>query len=327
MAAEQPVLERECEVKIRTLAVETGGNTVSVHFGEESFISVDGKDKSIVVPLSAEQVEKLQIGLQAEKKGGSKEIERKFLVNLSQLPEGWDKNPNVIVQGYVALAENGTEIRVRQKGNKFYFTIKGDGTLIRSEVEIELTQEQFGQFIPFINDRTVEKVRYPMPYGYQASDGVKAQVIVEFDVYGGKLTGFPSTAEVEFNNKTGADQFVKPAFLGDDVTDRKDLKNKNLAIRSRESTLNLILSLSGKLDTSLLRVITNLEERKFTVSVRLKQPLTSEDAAVINNILKNQQDLTRPTFTGRDLSREDLSVLTSLSSVVFVQASKQLQPV
>lgn len=242
MAAEQPVLERECEVKIRTLAVETGGNTVSVHFGEESFISVDGKDKSIVVPLSAEQVEKLQIGLQAEKKGGSKEIERKFLVNLSQLPEGWDKNPNVIVQGYVALAENGTEIRVRQKGNKFYFTIKGDGTLIRSEVEIELTQEQFEQLMPLTNDRTVEKIRYTLPYTYIAADGTNATVTLEIDKYAGNLDGL-YTAEVEFPSEEAVKQFVPPLFFGRDVTVKKDLKNKKLAGLSGAEAQALIASL------------------------------------------------------------------------------------
>lgn len=47
------------------------------------------------------------------------EIERKFLVNFR--PEEWENYPGTsIIEGYLIVAEDGTEIRLRQKGEQFF---------------------------------------------------------------------------------------------------------------------------------------------------------------------------------------------------------------
>ncbi len=249
MSGDQKVLAQLSEVKamgseyamvarFQRLATENG-QEVEVRFGtEHSYILVG----TTTVELSSAQAEQLDAGLKAEKQDGTKEIERKFLVDTSRLPAGWDDAPAGIAQGYIALDASGTEIRVRQKGNKFYFTVKGDGTLIRSEVEIELTSEQYEQLMPLAQDRTVEKIRYTLPYTYTTADGASATVTLEIDKYAGNLDGL-YTVEVEFPSEEAAKQFVPPPFFGRDVTAEKNLKNKKLAGLPRAKAQALITSL------------------------------------------------------------------------------------
>jgi adenylate cyclase len=61
------------------------------------------------------------------------EIEKKFL--LSSLPVGV-ANPVVIKQGYLSTGD--PEVRVRQKGTKFFATAKSGDGLVREEKEEEM---------------------------------------------------------------------------------------------------------------------------------------------------------------------------------------------
>jgi CYTH domain-containing protein len=75
----------------------------------------------------------------------NKEIERKFLVE--SLPENIDDfEKKEIIQGYLAVAEDGTEVRLRKKGEKYFQTVKSGGGKVRSEFEVEITREQFDAF-------------------------------------------------------------------------------------------------------------------------------------------------------------------------------------
>jgi len=54
-----------------------------------------------------------------EKRPRPQEIERRFLIR--SLPENLDHYPHEdIVQGYLAIAEDGTEVRLRQKGKNIF---------------------------------------------------------------------------------------------------------------------------------------------------------------------------------------------------------------
>jgi len=146
-----------------------------------------------------------------------KEIERKFLIK--KLPEGINpESAEAIVQGYLAIDVNGTEVRLRQKGNKYFQTVKTAGQAIRNEWETEITKEQFEVFWPATIDRRLEKTRYEISY-----EGI----IVELDIYGGNLKGL-ITAEIEFDSEGAAKEFIAPDWLKEEVTEDDRFRNKNL---------------------------------------------------------------------------------------------------
>ena len=70
------------------------------------------------------------------------EVERKWLVHTPpDLPVHQGKD---VTQGYIARAEDGTEVRLRQIGEQFFQTVKSEGGLVRGEIEVELTKQHFG---------------------------------------------------------------------------------------------------------------------------------------------------------------------------------------
>ncbi|MCC7431417.1 CYTH domain-containing protein [bacterium] len=140
------------------------------------------------------------------------EIERKFL--LKHLPENLE-NPQKIYQGYVSLFP---VIRVRQKGEKFFLTVKEHKIFAREEFETEIDKETFGKLWQLTEGSRVEKTRYVLP----ASGGL----LWEIDVFEGKNQGL-LIAEIELPNEDFG--FEKPDWLGEEVTFEAKFQNVNLA--------------------------------------------------------------------------------------------------
>src|SRR4051794_9750402 len=116
------------------------------------------------------------------------EIERKFLVG--DLPADLPDFPaSEIRQGYLAVDEDGTEVRIRSRDGSATLTVKQGAGRSRAEEELELGAEDFERLWPLTAGRRVEKRRYEVP----ASDGLT----IEVDVYAGELAGLV-IAEVEF---------------------------------------------------------------------------------------------------------------------------------
>jgi adenylate cyclase len=89
------------------------------------------------------------------------DVERKWLVHTpSDLPVHQGKE---VIQGYIALAEDGTEVRLRQIGAQFFQTVKSEGRLVRGEIEVELTNPPFEARWPATARRRLAKTRYQMP--------------------------------------------------------------------------------------------------------------------------------------------------------------------
>ena len=148
-----------------------------------------------------------------------KEIERKFLVQ--SLPENIESfSRKEIAQGYITITQDGTEVRLRRKDNKYYQTVKSGSGKVRTENEIEITEEQFNALWGTTEGKRLEKTRYEIPY--QA-------VVIELDIYHGDLTGL-ITAEIEFSSEEASDSFVPPTWLGTDVTENKTFKNQRLVL-------------------------------------------------------------------------------------------------
>jgi adenylate cyclase len=147
------------------------------------------------------------------------EIERKFLV--TEPPGDLDGHrATSIEQGYLAIADDGTEVRIRRREGAATLTVKSGGARSRVEEEIEIGARRFERLWPLTEGRRIEKTRYEIP----ADDGLT----VELDVYEGALAGLV-VAEVEFDSEERAEAFTSPDWLGREVTDDARYKNQRLA--------------------------------------------------------------------------------------------------
>jgi len=148
------------------------------------------------------------------------ELERKFLVG--ERPNDLERyRSSRIIQGYLVVGADDSEVRVRRRGERSFLTVKRGSGLIRREEEIEITRVQFDRLWPLTEGRRVEKTRYELPQ--------PSGLVIELDVYEGALAGL-LTAEVEFQTAAGAQRFAPPAWFGPDVTNDDAYKNRRLAI-------------------------------------------------------------------------------------------------
>ena len=122
------------------------------------------------------------------------EIERKFLV--SELPADLDRDScEVIEQGYIAITDDGLEVRIRRHPDRDFLTIKQGEGGTRLEEELEIDAERAERLWPLTDGRRLEKTRCVIP----APGGLT----FELDVYAGELEGL-ATVEVEFSSEQAA---------------------------------------------------------------------------------------------------------------------------
>ena len=147
------------------------------------------------------------------------EIERKF--RLAGRPSWLRAAPSRrIEQGYLAVSEDGVEVRIRRAGAATTLTVKSGSGLVRVEEELEIDGRRFDALWPLTEGRRVVKTRHlvPLPGGLTA----------EVDEYAGALQGL-WTAEVEFDSEDAADAFYGPEWFGREVTDDSRYRNQRLA--------------------------------------------------------------------------------------------------
>jgi adenylate cyclase len=149
------------------------------------------------------------------------EVERKWLVGQAP-PEALGVKGERIDQGYLVICPDGDEVRLRLRGSHHYLTMKSGRGLVREELEVELTSEQYEVLWPATEGRRVEKVRRVLEAG--------GGLAIELDEYTGPLTGL-LTAEVEFADADAASEFDAPSWFGRDVTEDDDYRNQRLAER------------------------------------------------------------------------------------------------
>jgi len=129
------------------------------------------------------------------------------------------------------------EARLRNKGGKYYLTLKSDGTLERSEAECSIAKEEFEIYWPFTTAGSVEKTRYEKPLN---------GLTLETDRYRGKFEGLFSS-EVEFDSdqytEADIDEMIQAEIPGAiNVTRVTTLKNKQLAkIPNKEALIAALL--------------------------------------------------------------------------------------
>lgn len=148
----------------------------------------------------------------------TQEVERKFLVGT--LPDLDRASKSVVRQGYLTGPSDSVEIRLRQKDDRFFLTLKAGAGTVRTERETEITAAQFDTLWPETAGRRVEKERWVGDLG--------GGLVFELDVFQGDLAPL-TLVEVEFTTLEAAQAFVPPDWFGADVTDDKRFKNKALA--------------------------------------------------------------------------------------------------
>jgi CYTH domain-containing protein len=152
------------------------------------------------------------------------EIEKKYRV--SRIPQDVERLTGILIeQGYLAIAADGTEIRLRRTGGRFLQTVKKGKGLVRTEVEIELSEAQFAALWPMTAGRRLSKRRYKVPL---------AGHVCELDVFRKPLAGLV-LAEVEFSTIEDSRRFVPPDWFAEDVTEDERFKNKHLATHGMPS--------------------------------------------------------------------------------------------
>jgi adenylate cyclase len=146
------------------------------------------------------------------------EIERKFIIRST--PFLLNKYPfENIRQGYLVTSVEGSEVRVRQKGDQFFLTVKKGVGLERQETEISISEAQFEKLYQATAGERVEKKRYVI----QDKD-----FVIELDIFEGNLKGL-IVAEVEFKSVDESKAYRPPAWFDREVTEDKKYKNQNLA--------------------------------------------------------------------------------------------------
>lgn len=147
------------------------------------------------------------------------EIERKFLV-LGSDYKSQAFSFSRIKQGYLC-STGGKTVRVRIRGDKGYLTIKSPSDkagLSRYEFEKEITVEEAEQLFKLCEPGVIDKTRYLVRSGKH---------VFEVDEFYGENEGLV-LAEVEL--ETEDEPYVKPDFIGQEVTGDRRYYNSHLRV-------------------------------------------------------------------------------------------------
>lgn len=171
-----------------------------------------------------------------------KEIERKFLVDASALPANFRTlSLQSFTQGYVVIGP--VSVRVRYEGQprvpfNVRLTIKGPGTISRSEYEFEPAYEDRVKAVEMLHDlggsNILKKRRYAVPWsrnGGPPKEGCEVLYweVDEFSEPAGLCGLF--LAEIELQDE--AEAFVRPPWVTEEVTTDSRWTNAQLAMNGR----------------------------------------------------------------------------------------------
>jgi CYTH domain-containing protein len=143
------------------------------------------------------------------------EIERKFTIK--SLPAQLDSYPHdTIEQAYLCTEP---VMRIRRHGDKYIFTYKGSGLMVREEHNLPLTREAYEHLLPKADGNVIRKTRYNIPI-----DGTN--LTIELDLFESPTKLI--MAEVEFPDEASALAFTPPDWFDMDVTNDPHYHNSNM---------------------------------------------------------------------------------------------------
>ena len=145
------------------------------------------------------------------------EIERKFLIQKENLPDLSAYSFHQIEQGYLCTEP---VVRIRRQDDEYYLTYKSKGLLAREEYNLPLTRDAYEHLCPKADGIVISKTRYLIPE--------KNDLTIELDVFHGVYEGL-LLAEVEFSSEEAAQNYIPPAWFGEDVTYSTRYHNSNMS--------------------------------------------------------------------------------------------------
>lgn len=145
------------------------------------------------------------------------EIERKFLIQKENLPDLSAYSFHQIEQGYLCTEP---VVRIRRQDDEYYLTYKSKGLLAREEYNLPLTKDAYEHLCPKADGIVIFKTRYLIPE--------KNDLTIELDVFHGVYEGL-LLAEVEFSSEEAAQNYIPPAWFGEDVTYSTRYHNSNMS--------------------------------------------------------------------------------------------------
>lgn len=148
----------------------------------------------------------------------TKEIERKFLV-IGDYKKKAIKS-HKIIQGFLSTVPERT-VRIRIQDNQGFITIKGIGNAsgtTRFEWEKEIPVNEAKNLLTICEPAIIEKTRYIIP--------ANSNLYFEVDEFLGENNGL-LIAEIELPNENT--EFIKPSWLGEEVTGQLKYYNSMLA--------------------------------------------------------------------------------------------------
>jgi adenylate cyclase len=146
------------------------------------------------------------------------ERERKFLVK--KPPHNYDSYESAHIEQFY-LCYN-PEIRMRKADDKYYLTIKSNGTFMRKEFEIRMLKIFYYWLRKHYEQTLIFKDRYYIP--------ITNNHTAELDIYLEELKGL-IICEVEFKHKKDLVAFAIPNWFEKEVTKDLEYRNKTLSKR------------------------------------------------------------------------------------------------
>lgn len=161
------------------------------------------------------------------------EIERKFLIKKDNIPTNIEEYPhNELEQAYIITEP---VLRIRKKNDSFILTYKGQGLMVREEVEFPLTKKAYEKLLKKAEGNIITKTRYKIPE--------KNELVIELDIFSGLFEGL-YLAEVEFPDEESAFNYIPPEWFGKEVTNETTFHNSTLSQMDNEAISKLRRTLS-----------------------------------------------------------------------------------
>ena len=168
-------------------------------------------------------------------------IEREFTFLLNELPVGLDKFPSKILEdNYIPADSEHPVVRIRRNGDKLSIVKKYPADADNSEVEgdssrmiehtIPLSHKEY-DFLNQLDGKRLKKRRF-----FYEIDGKTADI----DVFLDKLAGLV-LIDFEFNSEEEMSKFIKPDFIGADVTQDSAIAGGILAGKSYADIADALL--------------------------------------------------------------------------------------
>ena len=150
-----------------------------------------------------------------------KEIERKFMVDKSKMPDLSQFKSTEIKQGYLSQLRDSLSVRVRSfDDEKFVLDMKDGSGMVRNELTLYIDKEQFDETFTVCGERIIVKKRYFVPSEKDKGKILEVDVYRDFDFI---------TCEYEGENEDDVNSLIWEDWFSEELTNKPEYSNKSLA--------------------------------------------------------------------------------------------------